>query len=146
MRPDDIFVLDMLLAAREAVEFVQESSPQAFEQDRMRQLAVIKSIEVIGEAASKISGDFRDAHPELPWPDIVGMRHRLVHGYFEINPSRVWQTVREDLPKLVEALENLVPPEELDTQGDRTCESIIWNSELSLCFFCHRLREFHSSC
>ena len=97
MRPDEILLLDMLLAAREAVEFLRRSSLEEFEGDRMRQLAVAKSIEVIGEAASRISDSFRDAHPELPWRDIVGMRHRLVHGYFEINLRRLWQTVDKDL-------------------------------------------------
>ncbi len=77
----------------------------------MRQLAVIKSIEVIGEAASRISNSFRDTCPELPWRDIVGMRHRMVHGYFEIDLDRVWKTVQEDLPKLIAVIEKLVPPE-----------------------------------
>ena len=112
MRPDEILLLDMLLAGREAVEFLRRSSLEEFEGDRMRQLAVVKSIEVIGEAASRISDSFRDAHPELPWRDIVGMRHRLVHGYFEINLRRVWQTVDEDLPELIAVVEKLVPPEE----------------------------------
>lgn len=112
MRPDDILLVDMLLAAREAVGFVAETSLEIFRLDRMRQLAVIKSIEVIGEAASRISEQFRDAHPQLPWPQIVGMRHRLVHGYFEINIARVWHTAINDLPDLIEALEKLVLPEE----------------------------------
>lgn len=112
MRSDDILLLDMLLAAREAVGFLAGTTWDAFQADRIRQLAVVKSIEVVGEAASRVSPEFRAAHPELPWPQIVGMRHRLVHGYFEINLRRVWQTVREDLPALIEALEPLVPPEE----------------------------------
>jgi len=112
MRPDDILLLDMLLAAQDGMEFLRDCSREQFDQDRMRQLAVIKSIEVIGEAASRISDSFRDTHPELPWRDIVDMRHRLVHGYFEIDRDRVWKTVREDLPGLIAALEKLVPPEE----------------------------------
>ena len=112
MRPDDILVVDMLLAAREAVVFVEETSWDLFRLDRMRQLAVIKSIEVIGEAATRLSEQFRNAHPQLPWNEIVGMRHRLVHGYFEINIARVWQTAINDLPGLVETLEKLAVPEE----------------------------------
>jgi len=112
MRPDEILLLDMLLAAREAVEFLRRSSLEEFEGDRMRQLAVVKSIEVIGEAASRISDSFRDAHPELPWRDIIGMRHRLVHGYFEINLRRVWQTVDEDLPELIAEDESFAYTEE----------------------------------
>lgn len=111
MRPDDILLVDMLLAAREAMAFLAETSWDAFRLDRMRQLAVIKSIEVIGEAASRVSTEFRDTHPELPWPEVVGMRHRLVHGYFEVNIASVWQTAIEDLPGLIKVLENLAPPE-----------------------------------
>ncbi len=111
MRPDDILVLDMLLAARESIEFLSGISRDAFESDRIRQLAVIKSIETIGEAAAQVSGAFRDAHSEIPWPDIVGMRNRLVHGYFEISLDRVWRTVREDMPRLLQLLENIVGPE-----------------------------------
>ncbi len=111
MRPDEILLVDMLLAAREAVEFVQASSPREFELDRIRQLAVIKSIEVIGEAASRISSEYCVAHPEIPWHEIIGMRHRLVHGYFVIDLGRVWQTVIEELPTLITALESLAPPE-----------------------------------
>ncbi|MEW6750413.1 MAG: DUF86 domain-containing protein [Candidatus Latescibacterota bacterium] len=109
MRPDDILLLDVLLAAREAVGFSQAISLEEFERDRMRQLAVVKSIEVIGEAASRMSQAFRDAHPELPWSDMVAMRHRLVHGYFEISVNRVWQTAQDDLPALIVAVEKLIP-------------------------------------
>lgn len=112
MRPDDILLVDMLLASREAVDFISATSRETFRLDRMRQLAVIKSIEVIGEAASKISATFRDEHPGIPWPEIVGMRNQLVHGYFEINVARVWQTAVEDLPGLINALEKITPPEE----------------------------------
>ena len=112
MRPDDILLLDMLLAAREAVSFVQDATIREFEINRMRQLAVIKSIEVIGEAAAKVSHGCRDAHPELPWRDNINMRHRLVHGYAEVNQDRVWQTVQDDLPPLIASLELLVLPGE----------------------------------
>lgn len=112
MRSDEILLLDMLLAAQEAVDFLSGTTWETFQADRMRQMAVIKAIEVVGEAASRVSPEFRAAHPQLPWPQIVGMRHQLVHGYFEINWQRVWQTVQEDLPALIELLRPLVPPEE----------------------------------
>jgi uncharacterized protein with HEPN domain len=111
MRPDQILLLDMLLAAREAINFLQGIAQEEFLQDRMRQLAVIKSIEVIGEAAARISVEFRKFHGELPWSEIIGMRNRLVHGYFEVNLVRVWQTVIKDLPHLILALEKLVVKE-----------------------------------
>lgn len=76
MRPDDILLLDILLAAREALDFLLEVPLEEFERDRMRQLAVIKSVEIIGEAANRTSETFRELHPELPWRDIIAMRHR----------------------------------------------------------------------
>lgn len=67
-------------------------------------LAVMKDIEIIeiiGEAANKVSASLRDAEPEIPWRDIVGMRNRLIHAYFDIEPEFVWETVSRDLPTLV---------------------------------------------
>jgi uncharacterized protein with HEPN domain len=112
MRADEILLLDMLLAAREALGFLSGISLVEFERDRMRQLAVIKSIEIVGEAAAKVSEAFRAEHPEIPWHDIISMRHRLVYGCFEIDLGRVWLTVFENLPTLIMALEKLAPPEE----------------------------------
>ena len=79
-RDDDAYLLDMLLAAR--------------------------------EAAACIDADTKAAHPEIPWTGIVGMRNRLVPGYFNINLARVWDTVERDIPRLIPQLERLVPREE----------------------------------
>jgi uncharacterized protein with HEPN domain len=68
-------------------------------------LALMKSVENIGEAASKVSGEFRSLHPEIPWDSIVGMRHRLIHAYYDINRDVLWQTITEDLPTLITQLE-----------------------------------------
>lgn len=104
MRPDDVLLVDMLEATRDAVAFVEGCSCEDLEKDRMRQLAVVKAIEVIGEAASKLSEEFRAGHPELPWRQIVGMRHRLVHDYFGIDLEQIWRTVQSDLPDLLTVL------------------------------------------
>ena len=111
MRDDDARLLDMLLAAREAMTFVSRLTFLEFQRNRMAQLAVLKAVETVGEAASRIGTDTREAHPEIPWSGIIGMRHRLVHGYFSINLERVWETARRDVPRLVSQLEALVPPE-----------------------------------
>lgn len=76
--------------------------------DRMLLLAVTKSIEIVGEAASKITRETRDAHPEIEWSGIIGMRNKLTHGYFDIDISIVWVTITDDLPRLIEALEGIV--------------------------------------
>ncbi len=68
-------------------------------------------MEIVGEAASRVGAETREAHPSFPWREIVGMRNRLVHAYFEIDLRLVWDTVRNDLPPLIARLEPLVPPE-----------------------------------
>jgi uncharacterized protein with HEPN domain len=110
-RDDNAYLLDMLLAAREAVALADGLTFEAFEQNRMAQLAVLKAVETVGEAAARIDADTKAAHPEIPWTGIVGMRNRLVHGYFNINLARVWNTVERDIPRLIPQLERLVPRE-----------------------------------
>ena len=111
MRHDDAYLLDMLLAAREARGFAANLTFSDFERHRMAQLAILKSIEVVGEAASRVSVGCVKSHPEIPWSGIVGMRNRLVHGYFNVNLDRVWETVQKDIPRLILQLESLIPPE-----------------------------------
>jgi len=110
MRRDQAaYLLDMLVAARDAVEFTEDLSYQEFATDRRTQLSVVKSIEIIGEAASRIDQEIRQQHSAIPWQDIVGMRNRLVHGYFDIDLRLVWDTVQDDLPDLIARLESLAP-------------------------------------
>ena len=111
MRPDDACLLDMLLAAREPAEFSSGRTLAEFERDRIAQLAILKAVEIVGEAASRVSADTQEAHPDIPWPKIIGMRNRLVHAYFEVNLERVWDTVQRDVPAPISQLEPLVPPE-----------------------------------
>ena len=110
MRRDDAWLIDMLQAAREAAAFTDGLGFVEFEQNRMAQFAILKAIEIIGEAASQVGPDFKEAHPEIPWPEIIGMRNRLVHGYFNVNLKRVWETVQQDIPHLISQLERLAPP------------------------------------
>ncbi|MDE0055999.1 MAG: DUF86 domain-containing protein [Gammaproteobacteria bacterium] len=111
MPRDDAYLLDMLLAAREARDFASSLGIKGFRQNRMAQLAVLKAIEIVGEAASRVSDAFAHEHPDIPWRAIVGMRNRLVHDYAGIDLDRVWETVRNDIPTLIALLEPLVPPE-----------------------------------
>ena len=93
----------MLDAAREAAQFVAGRGRADLDRDRM--LALVKEIEIIGEAASKISGETRKRCAEVPWASITGMRNRLIHGYFSIDLDIVWQTATAELPPLAAALE-----------------------------------------
>ena len=111
MRRDDAYLLDMLLASRDAVQFADGLTFLQFERSRLHQNAILKAIETIGEAAAQISQETRQAYSEIPWPEIIGMRNRLVHGYFDVNLERVWETVQQNIPRLIFLIEPLVPPE-----------------------------------
>jgi uncharacterized protein with HEPN domain len=101
----------MLDAAREAIGFARGRIRANLDSDRMLVLALVKDIEIIGEAAFQISTVTRDQLPEIPWDDIIGMRHRLVHAYFDINLDILWQTAQDDLPPLIAVLETHAPQE-----------------------------------
>ncbi len=111
MRRDDAWLLDMLLAARDAVDFARGRTRDNLNSDRQLVLSLVKSIEIIGEAAARISQETRENHPDIPWPKIIAMRNHLVHAYFEINLNRVWEVVQNDIPDLISLIVPLVPPE-----------------------------------
>src|SRR5260370_5782718 len=106
---DAALLLDMLLAARDAQSFVEGLDEAAFLASRLHQNAAIRSLEVLGEAAGKISAATQAAHPEIPWREITGMRHRLIHGYGEIRLDLVWTVLRDRLAPLIAVLAGLVP-------------------------------------
>ena len=108
---DAALLLDMLLAARDARSFVEGIDEAAFLGSRLYQNATIRSLEVIGEAAGKVSAAAQAAHPEIPWREITGMRHRLIHGYGEVRLDLVWTVVCDRLGPLIAVLEALVPGE-----------------------------------
>jgi uncharacterized protein with HEPN domain len=95
----------MLDATREAQGFVASRSRSDLDHDRLLLLALVKSVEIIGEAAARVSAETRLEWADIPWQDIVAMRHRLIHGYFDIDLDIVWNTVTEDLPHLAALLE-----------------------------------------
>jgi uncharacterized protein with HEPN domain len=111
MRRDDAYVLDMLLAARKVLEFTEGVDWEQFSRDELVQNAVMRQIQVVGQAARRVSSAYRNEHPQILWAEIIGMRNRLVHEYFQILPRRVWDVVEQDIPRLIEAIEPLVPPE-----------------------------------
>ena len=113
MRHDLIRLRHMLDAAQEAITFASGKTRKDLDIDRILALAIVKSIEIIGEAASKVTEKFRSNKKGIPWEDIITMRHRLTHAYFDINLDIVWQTVRADLPELIKELEEIIPPEKL---------------------------------
>jgi len=109
---DAVYLLHMLQAARLVLSFVEGIDAAALQADIMRQSAVIRQIEVIGEAARHVSAEFRAAHPAIPWSKIIAMRNELIHAYHRVALDVVWHVVTEDIPTLIAQLEPLVPPEE----------------------------------
>ncbi|MFH1635933.1 MAG: DUF86 domain-containing protein [Chloroflexota bacterium] len=98
----------MLDAAREAIGFSEGKHRSDLDNDRMLSLSLVKLIEIIGEAARYVPSESRQVYSDIPWADVVGMRHHLVHGYDLIDLDIVWQVVTHDLPPLVAALEKLL--------------------------------------
>ena len=109
MRRDDAIRLrHMLDAAHEALSFVEGRVREDLDTDRKLSLSLVKEIEIIGEAASRITEQCRVAYPAIPWFDIVAMRNRLIHGYYDINLDMVWETITKELPPLVTVLEEIL--------------------------------------
>ena len=102
------FVLDIILSAEDALEFVEGLDEEAFLRSKLHQNAVIRAIEIVGEAAGRLSPEFRNAHSEVQWSDMTGMRHRLIHGYDKVRLEVVWEVVREELPPLLQVLRRIV--------------------------------------
>lgn len=109
---DEAYLLDMLIAARDARQFCEGLTWQEFQASILHQYAVAKALENIGEAANKISEDMKLSHPEIPWTQIVALRHRIAHDYFSLDLFRIWEIVQHDVPALIEMLEHVVPSEE----------------------------------
>lgn len=109
MRADDrIRVQHMIDAGESVVAFTAGRVREDLDRDRMLLFAVVRGIEILGEAASKVSEETRSASAQIPWGAIVTMRHRLVHGYFEVDPDIVWRTAREEIPDLLDQLRSLI--------------------------------------
>jgi uncharacterized protein with HEPN domain len=117
MRNDDELFLDMLLSARKSVAFANGITWESFTQSDIHQSAIIREIQVIGDAVRLLSDEAKVQHPQIDWSEIVGMRNRLVHEYFSINLKTVWETVVGDIPGLISALESIVPPNTDDELG-----------------------------
>jgi len=111
MSPRDlVYVGHMLDIARKAVGKTAGLARDAYDADENLRLALTHLVQIIGEAGRHVSREFCLAHPEIEWADMIGMRHKVVHDYLGVDEDIVWQVVTEDLPKLVCALDLIVPP------------------------------------
>lgn len=105
---DRVRLVAMGVYAVKAIEMLGTTSQEALERNEMMQFALIKLVEIVGEAANYVSDQTRSKHPEIPWSDVIGMRHRLVHDYEAIDFVLVRETVVDYLPSLVEQLREIV--------------------------------------
>jgi uncharacterized protein with HEPN domain len=109
---DETRLRDMLDAAHRARKFVEGKTRAALEEDELLLgFAVVRALEIVGEAASKITPTTRAVLPQIKWPDMIGMRNRIVHDYLNVDYDIVWKVVVEDLSDLIAELEKIIPPE-----------------------------------
>jgi uncharacterized protein with HEPN domain len=109
MPKDDVVLMrHMIEAGRKAISFTAGKSRSDLDEDHMLAFALMKAVEIIGEAASKISRVSKERFSDIPWPEIVGMRNRLIHAYHDISLDILWQTVTGNLPPLISALERII--------------------------------------
>ena len=110
MQKDDlVYAGHMLDMARKALELVRGKNRPDYNTDETLRFALAHLVQVIGEAARHVSKQFRDSHSKIPWKAIVGMRHKVVHDYMNVDEDVVWDTVIKELPPLVTELEKIVP-------------------------------------
>jgi uncharacterized protein with HEPN domain len=98
MSDDAATVLDIVLACRRIARFISNSDQTSFLNDELQQWAVASQFTLIGEAAKRLSAEFRDLHSSIPWSKVIGMRNRVVHGYDKIDWHLVWTTANRDVP------------------------------------------------
>lgn len=106
MKRDLSYFFDIAEAARLAVSYVEQTTREEFLSDTKSQDSVIRRLEIIGEAARRISEENRKAYPNLPWREMIGMRNFLIHDYDDVDIHIVWETVKKDLPDLLDKMKN----------------------------------------
>jgi len=102
------YLHDILDAVNDIEDFVEGVSFEQFEKDRKTLNAVVRSIEIIGEAAKNIPVDLREKYGKLPWKKMTGMRDKVIHAYFGVNTKTLWNTVKNDLPPLKQLVQKML--------------------------------------
>jgi len=101
------FLIDIANCINDIIDFTKEIKYHEFEKDKMRKLAVERQLEVIGQAANKISKETQNDLKNIPWSNIIGLRNKLAHDYGEILAERIWIISRDSIPELIKELENI---------------------------------------
>ena len=105
---DMVSLRHMLDHAREAVNLTRERVRGDLDANRLLELSLVRLMEIIGEAANRVSPDFQSRYPHIPWPQIVSLRHRLIHGYDSVDLDILWEILTKDLPPLIADLESII--------------------------------------
>ncbi|MFA5001328.1 MAG: DUF86 domain-containing protein [Candidatus Paceibacterota bacterium] len=101
---DQLYILHIIEAIERIESYVIDLDFSSFDRNTMAHTAVIRELEVVGEATKNLSGAFKNSRPNIKWPEIIGMRNKLIHEYFDIDTELVWQTIIKDLPELKKEL------------------------------------------
>ena len=101
-------------ACKEIIQFTNNTSKTQFEDNRILAYASVHLIEIIGEAASLVTSELKQKYSTIPWKHLIGMRNRLIHGYFDIDLNIVWQTIKDDIPNLLVEIKNIINQEKIE--------------------------------
>ena len=107
-RDDNIFIKHILDSAEKISAFIESKSRSDLDNDEKLALAIVRLLEIIGEAANSLSKEYQSKHPEVPWRKLIAMSNRLIHGYFDINYDIVWNTIRIDIPLIIQILKSII--------------------------------------
>jgi uncharacterized protein with HEPN domain len=108
LRDDSILIKHILEAAEKSIDFLSECTKEDLQDDEKLALSIIRLLEIVGEAANQVSEGYRTKHPDIPWKNMVALRNRLIHGYFDVDLDIVWDTVHSDLQPVVKQLRKLI--------------------------------------
>ena len=108
MKKDEAYLKHVMDAVSDIEKFMESISKEGFFKNKEKQYAVLRALEIIGEAVKNLSGVLKSKHREVPWKDIAGMRDKLIHEYFGVNLELVWVTVKKNLPELKKQIQEIL--------------------------------------
>ena len=114
-----IFIGHIQESIKNIEDFVEEISKEQFLKDKEKQHAVVRAIEVIGEATKNIPDEIRNRYPSIPWRDMAGMRDKIIHGYFMVDFETVWLVVKVEVPKLKKQMREIMEAEKKENKRER---------------------------